>query len=142
MNLEDLARKTIDELNTQMSSDESKEPQKELNEATKDLQEDVSEPEELAFNPYEQEFKLSSDKEDEEQNELFATSAEPQNTELADKEELSFNDEFFLKNIKERILVLFEGLKATKKENLEDRLDLTINFLKKQIALKSNRRLN
>lgn len=134
MNLEDLARKTIDELNTQMSSDESKEPQKELNEATKDLQEDVSEPEELAFNPYEQEFKLSSDKEDEEQNELFATSAEPQNIELKDKEELSFNNEFFLKNIKERILVLFEGLKATKKENLEDRLDLTINFLEFLLA--------
>lgn len=134
MNLEDLARKTIDELNTQMSSDESKEPQKELNEATKDLQEDVSEPEELAFNPYEQEFKLNSDKEDEEQNELFAASAESQNIELKDKEELSFNDEFFLKNIKERILVLFEGLKATKKENLEDRLDLTINFLEFLLA--------
>lgn len=41
---------------------------------------------------------------------------------------------FFLKNIKERILVLFEGLKATKKENLEDRLDLTINFLEFLLA--------
>ncbi len=40
----------------------------------------------------------------------------------------------FLNNVKERILVLFEGLKAAEYEDIETRLDLTINFLEFLLA--------
>ncbi|WP_456478981.1 CiaD-like domain-containing protein [Nautilia sp.] len=38
-------------------------------------------------------------------------------------------DEEFLKHIKERILVLFEGLQSPNTENLDVKLDVTLNFL-------------
>jgi len=38
-------------------------------------------------------------------------------------------DKEFLKHIKERILVLFEGLQSPNTENLDVKLDVTINFL-------------
>lgn len=49
------------------------------------------------------------------------------------KEVLS-TDELFLKNIRERILVLFEGLNNTQKQDLESRLNLTIHFLEFLLA--------
>jgi ribosome biogenesis protein Nip4 len=47
-------------------------------------------------------------------------------------EELSNNnncDKEFLKHIKERLLVLFEGLQSPNTENLDVKLDVTLNFL-------------
>jgi len=38
-------------------------------------------------------------------------------------------DEEFLKHLKERILVLFEGLQSPNTENLDVKLDVTLNFL-------------
>ncbi len=38
-------------------------------------------------------------------------------------------DKEFLKHIKERILVLFEGLQSPNTDNIEIKLDITINFL-------------
>ena len=48
-------------------------------------------------------------------------------------------EEIFLKNLKERILVLFEGLNATGEENLKDRLSLTLKFLEFALANVENR---
>ena len=48
-------------------------------------------------------------------------------------------EEIFLKNLKERILVLFEGLNATSEENLKDRLSLTLKFLEFVLANVENR---
>lgn len=48
-------------------------------------------------------------------------------------------EEIFLRNLKERVLVLFEGLNATPKESLEDRLDLTLRFLEFVLANVENR---
>lgn len=48
-------------------------------------------------------------------------------------------EELFLRNLKERILVLFEGLNALPKENLENRLDLTLKFLEFVLANVENR---
>ncbi len=48
-------------------------------------------------------------------------------------------EEIFLKNLKERILVLFEGLNATGEENLKDRLSLTLKFLEFVLANVENR---
>ncbi|WP_169974994.1 MULTISPECIES: hypothetical protein [unclassified Campylobacter] len=48
-------------------------------------------------------------------------------------------EEIFLKNLKERILVLFEGLNVVSRENLEDRLELTLKFLEFVLANVENR---
>ena len=48
-------------------------------------------------------------------------------------------EEIFLKNLKERDLVLFEGLNATSEENLKDRLSLTLKFLEFVLANVENR---
>ena len=48
-------------------------------------------------------------------------------------------EEIFLKNLKERVLVLFEGLNATGEENLKDRLSLTLKFLEFVLANVENR---
>ena len=48
-------------------------------------------------------------------------------------------EEIFLKNLKERVLVLFEGLNATSEENLKDRLSLTLKFLEFVLANVENR---
>ena len=45
---------------------------------------------------------------------------------LSTKEEC---DKEFLKHIKERLLVLFEGLQSPNTENLDVKLDVTLNFL-------------
>ena len=38
-------------------------------------------------------------------------------------------DREFLENVKERLLVLFEGLQSPNTQNLETKLDVTLNFL-------------
>ena len=48
-------------------------------------------------------------------------------------------EEIFLKNLKERVLVLFEGLNVTSEENLKDRLSLTLKFLEFVLANVENR---
>ncbi|WP_169752404.1 CiaD-like domain-containing protein [Campylobacter mucosalis] len=49
------------------------------------------------------------------------------------------SEEIFLKNLKERIEVLFEGLNEMPKERLEQRLDLTLKFLEFALANVENR---
>jgi len=38
-------------------------------------------------------------------------------------------DEEFLKHVKERLLVLFDGLQSPNTQNLDVKLDVTLNFL-------------
>jgi hypothetical protein len=54
-------------------------------------------------------------------------------------------DETFLLNLREKLLVLFDGLQSPNIDNLEKKLDLTINFLEfalSQIDNKLNARDN
>lgn len=44
------------------------------------------------------------------------------------------SDKEFYKNLKERILVLFEGLQSPNMNNTEKKLDLTLNFLEYLLA--------
>ena len=48
-------------------------------------------------------------------------------------------EQIFLKNLKERILVLFDGLSATPSDELQNRLDLTLKFLEFVLANVENR---
>lgn len=47
---------------------------------------------------------------------------------------LHTKEEQFLKNLRERILVLFEGFKSPNTQNIEAKLDLTLNFLEYLLA--------
>ncbi|MEO1928219.1 MAG: hypothetical protein ABGX26_05970 [Nautiliaceae bacterium] len=50
-------------------------------------------------------------------------------------------DEEFLRHIKERILILFEGLQSPNTENLDVKLDVTLNFLE-YLLVKIEEKLN
>ncbi len=50
------------------------------------------------------------------------------------KEESFSDEEKFLKSLKERILVLFEGFQAPNNQKLEAKIDLTLNFLEYLLA--------
>ncbi|GAB6046144.1 hypothetical protein JCM11957_17430 [Caminibacter profundus] len=58
-----------------------------------------------------------------EENEIFEKIEEP---ECDDKE--------FLQHIKERLLVLFDGLQSPNTQNLDVKLDVTLNFLEYLLA--------
>ncbi|WP_270972321.1 effector protein CiaD [Campylobacter upsaliensis] len=153
MNLEDLAKKTIDEVHHQIKEQERqlqslKEQEEEHQKADeakievleddhlKTSQEDILEQIQMA--------KFQEEQENLEISEQDETKKEPLQEELVEESEIlnpniiakvqSLNEDIFLKNLKERILVLFEGLNDTKKEDLDARLELTINFLEFLLA--------
>ncbi len=51
-----------------------------------------------------------------------------------EKDEVPTDEKIFLNNIHERILVLFEGLQNPQNENLDKKLDITLNFLEYLLA--------
>lgn len=101
MNLQDLAKKTLDEMN----NPSTKIPQ--------DSESKAKNAEVIDFMP---------------------SYKSPSELQVGTSYVLSTSEARFLNNIKERILVLFEGLKSAKSEDLETRLDLTINFLEFLLA--------
>lgn len=101
MNLEDLAKKTLDEMNNPSSNESIKSDEKLKNAEVIDFTPSYKSPSEL---------------------------------QTGTNYVLSASEARYLNNIKERILVLFEGLKSTKQDELEMRLDLTINFLEFLLA--------
>jgi len=46
----------------------------------------------------------------------------------------SISDVKFLQNVRERILVLFEGFQSPNNQNIEAKVDLTLNFLEYLLA--------
>lgn len=118
MNLEDLAKKAINEVSTEISKkdDENEVKNKETEQVSVESEEEVEIPlhaEVIDFtDPHKKPPQPGQDT-----NHI-----------------LSANEELFLKNVKERVLVLFEGLKAAEYEDIETRLDLTINFLEFLLA--------
>lgn len=138
MNIEDLAKMAISEVNSELDNKKSKNDEftpmvEEITqEKNTNIQEDKIKKE---INQVAQELIQELDdlevkvKEDDKQAMAIKVEA------LEEKEEsIINNEEFFLKNIRERILVLFEGLKNTKDEHIEKRLDITITFLEFLLA--------
>lgn len=137
MNIEDLAKMTISEVNSELDNKKSKNDEfaPMVEEITQEeninIQEDKIKKEinqvaqELIQELDDLEVKVKEDK----QTMTIKVEA------LEEKEEsIINNEEFFLKNLRERILVLFEGLKNTKDEHIEKRLDITITFLEFLLA--------
>lgn len=152
MNLEDLAKKTISEVNTQI---EEQKRQKELLDEQKREEEfeplEIIDEEELenkqknleSKKPKKQDLEVKENEilQKQIEKEGSLTKLEEENVENKSQkivvEELSDNaaiEDIFLKKLKERILVLFEGLNSTKKDELQARLELTINFLEFLLA--------
>ncbi|EAJ6152548.1 2-oxoglutarate:acceptor oxidoreductase [Campylobacter lari] len=137
MNIEDLAKMAISEVNSQLDNKKNKNDEfapmveeitqeKNVNTQEKKIKEEISKvAQELIQELDDLEVKVKDDK----QNVAIKVEA------LEEKEEsIINNEEFFLKNLRERILVLFEGLKNTKDEHMEKRLDMTITFLEFLLA--------
>ncbi|WP_257928466.1 invasion antigen D [Campylobacter lari] len=137
MNIEDLAKMAISEVNSELDNKKSKNDEfapmveeitqeKSVNTQEKKIKEEISKvTQELIQELDDLEVKVK----DEKQNVAIKVEA------LEGKEESVINnEEFFLKNLRERILVLFEGLKNTKDEHIEKRLDMTITFLEFLLA--------
>ncbi|EHZ4884649.1 TPA: effector protein CiaD [Campylobacter lari subsp. concheus] len=137
MNIEDLAKMAISEVNSELDNKKSKNDEfapmveeitqeKSVDAQEKKIKEEISKvAQELIQELDDLEVKVKDDK----QNVAIKVEA------LEEKEEsIINNEEFFLKNLRERILVLFEGLKNTKDEHIEKRLDMTITFLEFLLA--------
>ncbi|EAJ5677397.1 2-oxoglutarate:acceptor oxidoreductase [Campylobacter lari] len=137
MNIEDLAKMAISEVNSELDNKKNKNDEfapmveeitqeKNVNTQEKKIKEEISKvTQELIQELDDLEVKVKDDK----QNVAIKVEA------LEEKEEsIINNEEFFLKNLRERILVLFEGLKNTKDEHMEKRLDMTITFLEFLLA--------
>jgi hypothetical protein len=60
---------------------------------------------------------------------------------LVEDEKKESCDREFLKHIKERLLILFEGLQSPNTENLDVKLDVTLNFLE-YLLVKIDEKLN
>ncbi|EAH5217301.1 2-oxoglutarate:acceptor oxidoreductase [Campylobacter upsaliensis] len=153
MNLEDLAKKTIDEVHHQIKEQErqlqSLKEQEEEHQKADETKIEVLEDDHLKTSQEDILEQIQMAKFQEEQGNLEIsekdeTKEEPLKEELVEESEIlnpniiakvqSLNEDIFLKNLKERILVLFEGLNDTKKEDLDARLELTINFLEFLLA--------
>lgn len=121
MNLEDLAKKAIDEVSYEIK--EQKEQSQELSKADKDsdgLDEDKM-------------HGVVKELEKQEQVAIYSSEAVVIEEGLEEESHLSGED-IFLNKLKERILVLFEGLRATKDDDLSQRLQLTLTFLEFLLA--------
>lgn len=141
MNLQDLAKKAIDEVST-LEPKESKKAVKEQEKAQSELDKKVefeigeaklqeqapAEAEVIDISAYEAALHKELKPEEQPLPSVQASEETPHCVEI------SFSDELFLKNIRERILVLFEGLKQSKGDELKARLELTINFLEFLLA--------
>lgn len=123
MNLQDLAKKTIDEVSNEIEQQEVSFKEQGKEEKTEEkLTEPVYQVQEI-----QQKEQTHSQEEKVFEPKLLQTQKEPD-------EAINISEDIFLKNLRERILVLFEGLNTIKKDELEVKLGLTINFLEFLLA--------
>ncbi|MFQ6342126.1 effector protein CiaD [Campylobacter sp. VTCC 70190] len=150
MNLEDLAKKTISEVSSIMEEQRRQSEilkEQEQNRKIEPLKPSVVEPQELDAP---QVLEVSMPEFQEEQKAQNDTQSSIKTNKEFEKEEpflqkeilnpnitaelKTLNEDIFLKHLRERILVLFEGLNSIKKDDIENRLNLTINFLEFLLA--------
>lgn len=165
MNLEDLAKKTIDEVSKQVSSKDESATKKALDDevsfeiaqaklvdneridenvsdtAAAKAQSEAAKEQIIDLNAYEKNIEKHLQNEplepisvQESAANLSAANAKTATQSVAQGAPSEYNETLFLKNLRERILVLFEGLKSTKDEDLKARLELCINFLEFLLA--------
>lgn len=139
MNLEDLAKKAIDEVSYEIK--EQNKQDLSLNESVKIDQSKqsaefvVEEAQEASKQNAAQELEEKIQKAKlEEEHKIYAKNEVEFDEAVSNDMVKNQHEDIFLKNLKERILVLFEGLNAAKDEDLQQRLELTITFLEFLLA--------
>lgn len=80
-------------------------------------------------------------KQEEKAHRTFDEPTKPVNEPIASNKDVSAthtssvdNELLFLKSIRERLLVLFEGFQAPNNSNIEAKIDMTLNFLEYTLA--------
>ncbi len=132
MKLDDIARMAISEVSAELEKIEALQNKKQEELERENLKKEL-----LAMEASEQEaaeepkLEISAQSEPE----LKVAQISPKSREISD-------EEIFLANLAERIEVLFEGLKQTSEQDLNQRLELTTKFLEFTLANIENRLQN
>lgn len=131
MKLDDIARMAISEVSAELEKIEALQNKKQEELERENLKKEL-----LAMETREQEATDEAELETSAQSE-----PEPAVQILPKSREIS-EEEIFLANLAERIEVLFEGLKQTSEQDLNQRLELTTKFLEFTLANIENRLQN
>ena len=132
MKLDDIARMAISEVSAELEKIEALQNKKQEELERENLKKEL-----LAMEASEQEVA------DEPELEASAQSEpEPKVAQISPKSREISEEEIFLANLAERIEVLFEGLKQTSEQDLDQRLELTTKFLEFTLANIENRLQN
>ncbi|ERJ32430.1 CiaD-like domain-containing protein [Campylobacter concisus] len=132
MKLDDIARMAISEVSAELEKIEALQNKKQEELERENLKKEL-----LAMEAREQEAADEPELETSAQSEPEQKVAQilPKSREISD-------EEIFLSNLAERIEVLFEGLKQTSEQDLNQRLELTTKFLEFTLANIENRLQN
>ena len=132
MKLDDIARMAISEVSAELEKIEALQNKKQEELERENLKKEL-----LAMETREQEAADEAELETSAQSE-----PEPKVTQILPKSREISDEEIFLANLAERIEVLFEGLKQTSEQDLNQRLELTTKFLEFTLANIENRLQN
>ena len=132
MKLDDIARMAISEVSAELEKIEALQNKKQEELERENLKKEL-----LAMEASEQEAADEPELEASEQIE-----PEPKIAQISPKNREISQEEIFLSNLAERIEVLFEGLKQTSEQDLNQRLELTTKFLEFTLANIENRLQN
>ena len=132
MKLDDIARMAISEVSAELEKIEALQNKKQEELERENLKKEL-----LAMETREQEAADEAELETSAQSEPEQKVAQilPKSREISE-------EEIFLSNLAERIEVLFEGLKQTSEQDLNQRLELTTKFLEFTLANIENRLQN
>ncbi len=128
MELKDLILSTLAELEKNTESDDAENVRQRT-------QEYIAEKKEAAENLQTEEMEIPSIKENTAKEELQNFAAKFANESEAEQKAPSTEETRFLTSLRERILVLFEGLQSPNNTKLESKVDLIINFLEYQLSV-------
>ena len=132
MKLDDIARMAISEVSAELEKIEALQNKKQEELERENLKKEL-----LAMEAREQEAADEPELEISAQSEL-----EQKIVQILPKSREISEEEIFLSNLAERIEVLFEGLKQTSEQDLNQRLELTTKFLEFTLANIENRLQN
>ncbi|WP_103594321.1 CiaD-like domain-containing protein [Campylobacter concisus] len=132
MKLDDIARMAISEVSAELEKIEALQNKKQEELERENLKKEL-----LAMEARGQEAADEAELETSAQSE-----PEPKVAQISPKNREISEEEIFLANLAERIEVLFEGLKQTSEQDLNQRLELTTKFLEFTLANIENRLQN
>lgn len=135
MKLDDIARMAISEVSAELEKIEALQNKKQEELERENLKKEL-----LAIEP-EEEHVLEESKVEANVSSV-QSEPEPKVAQISPKSREISDEEIFLANLAERIEVLFEGLKQTSEQDLDQRLELTTKFLEFTLANIENRLQN